>query len=939
MPSCLIKRVRYPFPRQLRSIDAHGFSLPLIDSYLARECLGSFACFRRPEWVRPSTRYFRPFSPTRAYSRLKKESKPSVDQKLRCWSQSGLLKAACQLPEVTSASWAQDPSAAEGAAATGQRDFEIEKRIYLELCSQLQNQYKKKSGKVQAGKGLARVEKGNRAREKDRVDHGGSARRCEQKSGSGSSDEGNSSNLSESTREGNWLDRYCQEDWDSFRKGFREKVDLFERERSAKGSFDWCSPLEESEIDFWRQPFPWDTKVIELSSLLVGNGNAEKSQLEFEDCLGGAPKVNKSNDLSGHLKKVEFSFHQYQREAINATMAHHHLLLALPTGGGKTLCYVVPACLELGLTVVVSPLISLMNDQSRRLAERGIRSAIISSQLTSHELAVLYRTIGEGASELKILFATAERVGKSRRFIEVLSEVHKKGLLRRFVIDEAHCISEWGHDFRQDYRRLSTLRRRFPSVPVVAVTGTCTPVVRKDILEQLLLVDHGQTCHVIQDSFNRANLWIQVCRKSKQTPMLDILKYIVNHGYERACGIIYSMTVAQTERLSAFLSRHGINAIHYHGGMSMSERAIAQKSWETSEVSVICTTVAFGLGIDKSNVRYVLHSEIPTSLECYYQQIGRAGRDGELSDCILFYSPLDRVKIEKITGIDYATRKRKPVNALDQKRRDDNLESVGLDRERRDNNFSRNLQNLHEPNQTEDGRFFDPSPRDDEPISYFDDAYDPCPSTAESVDESVRTMKQEKLDDLTQYCRNTRVCRRVQLMSYFGQAFEASECRGQCDVCAPKKKRVISKFTPAGCANLERLIEDRAVRERSTATLVLSPAIERLQKNTSQFLESMRDASEMTESGSPKNKSPMYFIADLRQNDSTSLPSTMVELHRSINKVLRDKVTLRLNKAEDKRRKQLQAQREKKLKRSQERKAELEVCDQEGVVRTKIRRG
>ncbi len=323
------------------------------------------------------------------------------------------------------------------------------------------------------------------------------------------------------------------------------------------------------------------------------------------------------------------SFRPLQEEIVNDALAGRDVFALLPTGGGKSLCYQLPAVLSKGLTVVISPLIALMKDQVDGLSENGISATFLNSSLPKQQARQRYAKLFAG--EYKILYVAPERLMLGG-FLDDL----KSWGVERFAVDEAHCISEWGHDFRPEYRQLAELRRRFPDTPFMALTATATDRVRSDILGQLKLRDPQSYVA----SFNRPNLNYRV--EHKQAVFRQILKFVQARPYES--GIVYCYSRKAAEQLADRLRQEGVEALAYHAGMTPNQRAENQEAFIRDNAKVICATIAFGMGIDKPNVRYVIHQDIPKNIEGYYQETGRAGRDGLPSDCLLFFSPGDVAK-------------------------------------------------------------------------------------------------------------------------------------------------------------------------------------------------------------------------------------------------------------------------------------------------------
>ncbi|MCW1913372.1 DNA helicase RecQ [Luteolibacter sp. GHJ8] len=342
-------------------------------------------------------------------------------------------------------------------------------------------------------------------------------------------------------------------------------------------------------------------------------------------------------DLSRLLKR-HFgydAFRPLQREIMEAALVRRDVLAILPTGAGKSLCYQLPALARQGVTLVVSPLIALMKDQVDQLTAAGVAATFLNSTLDPQENRQRLEAIRGGG--FKLVYLAPERL-LSRDF---LSEIRRWNVTA-LAVDEAHCISEWGHDFRPEYRRLRELRQALPDLPAIALTATATPRVREDILTQLSLREPA----VFLASFNRPNLNYLV--EPKQDATARIVGFIRERG--RDSGIVYAQSRKRSEELAASLRGAGIPAVCYHAGLETAERARNQEAFLRDEIRVVCATVAFGMGINKPDVRFVIHADLPKNLEGYYQETGRAGRDGLPADCMLLFSRGDVVKQQRFLG-------------------------------------------------------------------------------------------------------------------------------------------------------------------------------------------------------------------------------------------------------------------------------------------------
>lgn len=462
---------------------------------------------------------------------------------------------------------------------------------------------------------------------------------------------------------------------------------------------------------------PYIPKYVEVN-YIDGSNDKKWSNRDF-------PWTKK---LEVNNKKVfgNHSFRPNQREVINATLSGHDVFVLMPTGGGKSLTYQLPALICPGITLVISPLVSLIQDQIMHLLQVNIPAAYLSSNMEWTEQQDILRELNSDGSKYKFLYVTPEKVAKSDVLLRHLQSLHARELLSRIVIDEAHCISQWGHDFRPDYQGLGILKQKFPTVPVLALTATATMSVKEDVVQALGLAN----CIIFRQSFNRPNLRYTVIPKTKKC-LEDIGNFIKNNHFDQ-CGIIYCLSRMDCEKVAEKLQEYGHKAAFYHGSMDGVQRANIQKQWSKDEINIICATVAFGMGINKPNVRFVIHHSLPKSIEGYHQECGRAGRDGLPSSCVLYYSYSDYIRVKHM--ISQGTVEQSPFGS-------------GYGR----SNVAASGRNLES--------------------------------------------NMENLLRMVSYCENEVDCRRLLQLIHFGEKFESSNCRKTCDNCCKTQNSIEKDVT------------------------------------------------------------------------------------------------------------------------------------------------
>ncbi|KAI5335449.1 hypothetical protein L3X38_025582 [Prunus dulcis] len=489
----------------------------------------------------------------------------------------------------------------------------------------------------------------------------------------------------------------------------------YERCNSSSVSFSSVDGFGFSSCPVEREPYI--PKFVEVNYIEGSNDNKWSSN--------NFPWTKK---LEANNKKVfgNHSFRLNQREVINATMSGYDVFVLMPTGGGKSLTYQLPALICPGVTLVISPLVSLIQDQIMHLLQANIPAAYLSANMEWTEQQEIFRELNSEYCKYKLLYVTPEKVAKSDVLLRQLENLNARQLLARIVIDEAHCVSQWGHDFRPDYQALGILKQKFPNTPVLALTATATASVKEDVVQALGLVN----CIVFRQSFNRPNLWYSVIPKTKKC-LDDIDKFIKENHHDES-GIIYCLSRMDCEKVAERLQECGHKAAFYHGSMDPAQRAFVQKQWSKDEINIICATVAFGMGINKPDVRFVIHHSLPKSIEGYHQECGRAGRDGQRSSCVLYYSYSDYIRVKHM--ISQGVIEQSPL-------------ASGYNR----------------TNTANSGR--------------------------------VLETNTENLLRMVSYCENDVDCRRILQLIHLGEKFDCTTCKKTCDNCLKIKSFVEKDVT------------------------------------------------------------------------------------------------------------------------------------------------
>ncbi|BFZ04235.1 hypothetical protein BsWGS_07274 [Bradybaena similaris] len=378
-------------------------------------------------------------------------------------------------------------------------------------------------------------------------------------------------------------------------------------------------------------------KIAELKAVLCQQEECKEQQHNKAWEGTDFPWTKELETILRNVFKLN-SLRPMQRQTMNATLSKQDCLLIMPTGGGKSLCFQLPALVDKALTLVVSPLVSLMEDQQMALELLGVPSAMLNAATGKDDLKRIQDDMVKPNGELRLLYVTPEKLAKSKRFMNRLEKCYAVGHLARIVIDEVHCCSQWGHDFRPDYKFLGIMKRQFPSAPILGLTATATIKVLEDV-KKILSIPKSL---LFKASFNRPNLYYEVCVKpSTQKDFMDALYRLISRRFSGQSGIIYCFSRKDSEEVTVDLQSRGLKVGCYHADVDAASRSRVHRRWLSGEIKIVVATVAFGMGIDKPDVRFVIHHSLSKSMENLYQESGRAGRDDQRSDCIVFYRLAD----------------------------------------------------------------------------------------------------------------------------------------------------------------------------------------------------------------------------------------------------------------------------------------------------------
>lgn len=510
---------------------------------------------------------------------------------------------------------------------------------------------------------------------------------------------------------------------------------------------------DNSESSRTTSQFSYDSDSSSGSIKRENSANSEPVRDVFPDDEEYSKEIDQ--ELLQEMIKVnrEIFHHDHfrgcQSAAVAAALQKRDLLVVMPTGGGKSLIYQMAGYIEQKLTIVISPLISLIIDQIRSLEKLNLKSSAFLGETGSQEYNEIVQKIV--SNDTLFVFLTPEKLMQSDIILNFLIEINQKGMIGRFVIDEAHCVSQWGHDFRPSYKNLHVLKQIFGDVPLIALTATATEKVQNDIIVALKM----QNCSVFKMSFNRPNLFYEVVEKKDTNQSYGtILQFIQDHHFENKSGLIFCMSANDTESLCNFLNEYNLKCKFYHGQMkNIKERHEVQRLWTTGKIKIIIATMAFGMGIDKADVRFVIHHTIPKSLDAYYQESGRAGRDGKLAYSLILYNVTDVLRVKRAITRDYRSSSNENEN---------------------------------------ENEIIDPEENDDDMIDIDADE-----NEIESV--SIVTKKRRKNNDsvlhdlelfksIENFCNEHKDCRRVMMMNYFNEDFDVKQCNETCDNCIRREK-------------------------------------------------------------------------------------------------------------------------------------------------------